>query len=831
MLQFLLPAMGLAGSMVGGAASLAGGALSLGGGLLHAGSTAIGLGAKGIGAIGKAAGGLMPSGGQDREIQGGQPHQVGDVNGKYQDRTGRWHDRNKNNQFTTAPAQLGANGFAGGSGLAAGGSAAGGGGQMEMDFGGTGGMNEPGEVGPFGMLIGLLGGMANDISAIKGLTSGILNSMIADESEDDQQDAQMDLFQEQQLAEQQEAQRQAQDLIDKGKREGSLTDTDGDSKKGTSLLGKAFGPIKSGWNKILNQPNWLKALGLGGLLWWLSQNKEGFVKGLTVVLEWVQDLVKKFRSGDWEMPSLKTFAVSLAEGIGTLFDKIKESELFKTLWPPMRDLIHDFAAAVFKMGKEILNEFLPWKQSFGKSSRAIAGRTGEAQGFKSTLGGIQESMGADLTEESFKGLAKDDPRKERIEVAKEALYDEMRMISRESKRRVQWKGITGTHSLLGGRDSLSGLPIITPSLEALLRTVPIIDGDEATWGQLADIDLSLGIPADATKGQIRDIEKLLEKKSELQAKTFVTEATKVVGEPGGPRFAIKGRMDTADERAARVAKLQAEKAAIDEELKVLNVSYGKTEVKTDAATGLTDGTTAAVTDEFAGGGGFTFVDGKLVRVSRQKSKDPDEFLGGMYPDVLPKLPNITSLREGVEKDWVNRSQGWDPNFLFKGTLADWIRVRANTIQMGPWDKTDEGKAHWEHQIRVDNMKIIGLSGRDDAHKMANLADPIGYALADLAKGNALNEFVHGTTIGGGAVPVPLANVGANVRTLQGLTTAQLQHIRGDSGTGGGNVLVSTGAKTNINSNTVNTANIAAKDKEWTQTILNSPRFNMYNFAQ
>ena len=129
------------------------------------------------------------------------------------------------------------------------------------------------------------------------------------------------------------------------------------------------------------------------------------------------------------------------------------------------------------------------------------------------------------------------------------------------------------------------------------------------------------------------------------------------------------------------------------------------------------------------------------------------------------------------------------------------------------------------------MKIIGLSGRDDAHKMANLADPIGYALADLAKGNALNEFVHGTMIGGGAMPVPLANVGANVRTLQGLTTAQLQHTRGDLGTGGGNVLVSTGAKTNISSNIVNTANIAAKDKEWTQTILNSPRFNMYNFAQ
>jgi hypothetical protein len=816
--------------ILGGAASLAGGALSLGGGLLHAGSTAVGLGAKGLGAIGRAAGGLMPGGGTDREVQGGQPHQVGDVNGKYQDRTGRWHDRDKNNQFTTAPAQFGANGFAPGTDLAAGGAAAGGGQQMEMDFGGTGGMNEPGEVGPFGMLIGLLGGMANDISAIKGLTSGILNSMIADESEDDQQDAQMDLFQEQQLAEQQEAQRQAQDLIDKGKREGSLTDTDGDSKKGTSLLGKAFGPIKSGWNKILNQPNWLKALGLGGLLWWLSQNKEGFVKGLTVVLEWVQDLTKKFRNADFEDFTIKGFAANLAEGIGGLFTKIKESETFKTLvstvWPALRDMIQLFAEGTLAMIYEVAKEFI-FGASGDRAIRQFAKSTVAPKGVLSKIATDVGAPGGILTEEIAGGL--DTVTQERIDEAKQKLWGNMRDITAKSNGRVQWTAYSDIDRIGGWDPTFKGvhgvLPTTLPpevSLSDLMNAKPIIDGNIGTFKDLESINLGAVIGPDATEDQTKDIANKLAAISALASESFVL--SKRIEKGDLKDKTVKKYQEQIKENEERIAKLNQETYELGRSDKYSAISSGVAEslklgttAATDGTTAATDGTTAAVTDEFAGGGGFTFVDGKLVKIQKKV-------------DILPKLSTPTTLTGGIEKDFLNRSQGWDPNFLFKGTLADWMRVRANTIQLGPWDNTEEGKAHWEHQIRVDNMKIIGLAGRDDVHKMANLADPIGYALADLAKGNALNEFVHGTTIGGGAVPVPLANVGANVRTLQGLTTAQLQHIRGDSGTGG-NVLVSTGAKTNINSNTVNTANIAAKDKEWTQTILNNnQKSNQYSFV-
>jgi hypothetical protein len=840
MLQFLLPAMGLAGSMIGGAASLAGGAMSLGGGLLHAGSTAVGLGAKGIGAIGKAAGGLLPGGGTDREIQGAQQQGQPDINGKYfNEKTNRWHDRSNNNRFTSAPAQFGAQGMAGGQGIAGG---VGGGEQGELFSAEETHSEKPqDEVGAFGMLIGLLGGMANDIAIIKELTSGILNSMIGEA----QKDAQMEL---QEFAERQEAQRGQDEFKDDIQRDTSLADTGEGGKGGKKtpgVLSKLFGAGKTGMSKLLNQPNWIKAIGLGGLLWWLSKNKEGFIKGLTVVLEWVHDLTKKFSNIDFEDFTIKGFAANLAEGIGTLFDKIKESELFKTLWPPMRDLIHDFAAAVFKMGKEILDEFLPWKQSFGKSNRAIAGRTGEAQGFKSTLGGLQESMGADLTEESFEGLAKDDPRKERIEVAKEALYKEMQMISRESKRRVQWKGITGTHGLLG-RDDLSGLPLKTPPLEALLRTVPIIDGDEATWGQLADIDLSVGIPADATKGQIRDIEKLYEKKSELQGNVFATQAIKVKGEEGGYTVDMPGRLDTVDERAARVAKLQAEKAAIDEELPVLNVSYGKAEVKTDGTTPAllrpTPGSAAALQSEVkaipkivtkgADTSGSTLTMKKeLTKAMDMTGVETVDYLDGEYGE----LGQTGQFRNGILIDTKGKES------VFNEETANIIAGEFNDASNGEGspDSYGVGSANgkWYVVRNPDNLTNIpkNIGGKNGFGTFAQSGDQIPIAQMDASVKSYLNqeytkdewEEFSPSKRSTEKKKAQMKIRAGEVLLVPNTSTSQLVAANATSkemtqGDGKGlsvNTFTTEGSKSVINQNTVMQAKIAAENTEWTQKLL------------
>ena len=836
-----LPLLGLAG----GGMSMFGGAMSLGGGLLHAGSTAVGLGAKGIGAIGKAAGGLIPGGedgGQMQPAQQGLP----DINGKYfNDNTQRWHDRNNNNRFTTAPAQFGAQGMqgmAGGSGLAGG--AGGGGQQMEMDFGGTGGMNEPEEVGPFGMLVGLLAGMANDISAIKGLTSGILSTMVANEAEDDQQDAQMSLFNEEQLAQGEEAQRKAQDLIDKGEREGSLTDTGGTNEKGQGLLGKAFGPIKSGWNKILNQPNWLKALGLGGLLWWLSNNKEGFVKGLTVVLEWVQDLTQKFKNADFEDFTIKGFAANLAEGIGGLFTKIKESETFKNListaWPALRDMIQDFTNGMFATIWDITKEMI-----FGaRDSAAIREQGGEALKHRKQIVQVEAAIGkGPLTEKIVKDAPK--AQKNQIKQFTDELWENMQEITEQSDWRVQWTGIpwnTTDSDIM--TEIFNAFGATKPPIDVLMKALPIVDGEISTWAKLKSINLRAGISEDATDSQRATIETNLGFMSQVLSTITTLEAEKAQLGPEPSAEKKKALRGTAmvhspayityhkklNEINAKIAaankRYTGYKATVDElnvdlpELIESDVQDTATATDGTATVTSTEGTTS--TDDFKGGGGFRYVNGELVSVNQV----------GDLSKILPTLTTPSSLSEGITRDWDVRNMNtmWGSQKLFTGSLTDWLRVRANTIRLGPWDNSEEGKAHWEHMIRTDNWKIIGLSGRDDAHRMANLADPVGYALADL--NGSLDEFVHGNTIGGGAMPVPLVNdVGGNVRTLQGLTTNQLQFLRGDSGTAGGaSVTVATGAKTNISNTNVNATNLAAKDSEWTQKILNSPRFSMYNFA-
>ena len=523
-----LPVLGLAG----GAMSMFGGAMSLGGGMLHAGSTAIGLGAKGIGAIGKAAGGLLPGGGggTDREIQGGQP----DINGKYfNEKSNRWHDRNKNNAFTSAPAQFGAQGMAGGSGLAGG---AGGGTQGELFSAEETHSEKPQEeVGAFGMLVGLLAGMANDIAIIRDLTTGILNSMIGEA----QKDAQMEL---QEFAERQEAQRGQDELKDDIQREGSLTDTgEGDGKDGKTppgVLSKLFGAGKTGMGKLLNQPNWIKAIGLGGLLWWLSNNKEGFITGLTGVLQFIKDTVDDFSELGFKGGSVKLFE-RVGEGISNLFTAIKESDTFKNLidevLPKLKDMVTVFTENMFAMIWDITKTAL-----FGaKDSAGVREQGGEGLKHQKQILQVQAALGkGPLTEEIVKDAPK--AQKDQIEQYTDDLWENMQEITEQSDWRVQWTGIPpNTVDSDIGHEIMNLFGMTKPPIDVLMKSLPIVDGDTKTWKDLKSINLRAGISEDATDVQRGTIENNLMFMSKEAANISVLEEDLAKG----PEWLTKSQAD------------------------------------------------------------------------------------------------------------------------------------------------------------------------------------------------------------------------------------------------------------------------------------------------
>ena len=483
-----------------------------------------------------------------------------------------------------------------------------------------------------------------------------------------------------------------------------------------------------------------------------------------------------------------------------------------------------------------------------KESAAVREQTGEALKHTKQILKVEAAIGkGPLTKEIVAGAS--DTQKGQIKQYTDDLWENMQEITEQSDWRVQWTGIPwNTTDSDIGTEIKNAFGLTKPPIDVLMKALPIVDGEISTWAKLKSINLRAGISEDATETQRAAIESGLAQMSQALSTITTLEAEKAqLGpEPSAEKKkALRGnRMVHSQEYLAyrkKDNKLNAKIAAANEryagykakvnelnvdlpELIESNVQNTATATDGTATATATDGTaTKAIPskNEFEGGGGFKYVNGKLVRVPT------------LLDTVLSSISTPSSLREGIQQDYDvrNINSRWGTQVFFTNTLLDWQKIRANTIRLGPWDDTAAGKAHWEHMIRVDNMKIIGLSGRSDAHREANLADPVGYALADLAGSGALDEFVHGTKAANGeAQSIPSSYVGMSTKMLENLTSNQLAEYQRASGTGSP-VIFSEGNKTNINSNIVNTANIQAANNEWTQKILNdNNRVNQYNFV-
>jgi hypothetical protein len=111
---------------------------------------------------------------------------------------------------------------------------------------------------------------------------------------------------------------------------------DGDDKKGPGFFGKLKGMFGKGLGKIKAMPNWLKTLGLGALLFWLSKNRDAFAKMIVPLLEWIKATVDYLSKSDWStlkndfkekiiQPSLAALGLEMNEQGG--IDRIKGSWL------------------------------------------------------------------------------------------------------------------------------------------------------------------------------------------------------------------------------------------------------------------------------------------------------------------------------------------------------------------------------------------------------------------------------------------------------------------------------------------------------------------------
>ena len=332
--------------------------------------------------------------------------------------------------------------------------------------------------------------------------------------------------------------------------------------KKRGILGRGKDMLGGAWNKAKDSPTWLKMLGLTGLLLAIKFWKEDLEKAVANILEWFTKAYEYFTADD------------------LTWDKFKTDMTTKFL-PKIRDFL--FGALDWLWGA-IKGVAIEWM--FGakgdKRVRQEAGTAITAQSVlrdvKSTAGGAIEELkqtgGLDIgiTGSDKKALSKrgiDDEEFEAIQKQIKDTWGAMLEIYRQSDGRIQWSGI-------GSMEGVDTSSWMNYTIADIMNTTPIIDGlTYPNWDVLKDIQLMKmgGITKGMTDEKQEEIIEALAKKTTL-ARQYSNLKNKDLSMY---TYDVPGRLDTEEERTAKLDAIQADIDAQDLEIESLGQIFAPTD--------------------------------------------------------------------------------------------------------------------------------------------------------------------------------------------------------------------------------------------------------------